>query len=640
MATWYRQFLERLGGIQQATSQAEVVNKWLARLAKPEKPGQQAVDPSSPSITLPTSAVAQAFLAAKDPGEASTSMMLHQHVIPILVSVADQPDVCAQVFAHYRKLAAMPQPVNGGRSPGEDSYESQLLAAFIQQVDPNRTAQGRSFAPLVAIFQSEAGSTVVPGQGLTSVLTSVFAATRSDVSPGVRSLLETPATPGKDAIAALLLAPSAPYRQGGRTVYGMRLSNLTEMAKVNGWPRTASALSGNDAEIVQQLIADDSAPVGLRLLAAGAAPLDTDETVSIVVNLAITAFDQGAQLPAETLFSLIDSHLEREPEEADPDWKKTGRRLLHGAVQSLQPGSITAEQFIGMLYAAGKVGYSSKRVQMRFGQFFAHEPWLLGMLVKSRLFAAARQQLQSRLGQMQMPQVPPPAGTMVIPSGNVQSRSIMTLPDGRRRITEGYDTGEEVVYIEDQSGNRTIESGGGGGGGGPVGPVVFDDSLASAIPDFVPTIEDPELASLAELILLATPDAADEETLIESDGNDEDEDAKPAPPVVKESGVRQRVIAAAGRIAEAKVDNPFIEERILGSLLPSLWNCLPCASGFHNTVAVSTSSPWRCSRMTISSNRASASSRPIWKRPSCISRTNLPPSWNHCSPRKRGMTIG
>jgi hypothetical protein len=188
--------------------------------------------------------------------------------------------------------------------------------------------------------------------------------------------------------------------------------------------------------------------------------------------------------------------------------------------------------------------------------------------VKSRLFAAARQQLQSRLGQMQMPQVPPPAGTMVIPSGNVQSRSIMTLPDGRRRITEGYDTGEEVVYIEDQSGNRTIESGGGGGGGGPVGPVVFDDSLASAIPDFVPTIEDPELASLAELILLATPDAADEETLIESDGNDEDEDAKPAPPVVKESGVRQRVIAAAGRIAEAKVDNPFIEERILAILAP------------------------------------------------------------------------
>ena len=565
LVAWYRQFTEQLGGIQQATSEAEVVNKWLARLSKPEATSPQGGDPSSPpSIPRPssTSATALAFLAAKEPGEASTSMMLHQHVIPILVSVADQPEVCAQVFDHYRKLAAMPQPENQGRSPGEDSYESQLLAAFILQVDPNRTAQGRSFAPLVAIFQSEAGRTVVPGQALHSVLTSVFAADSSDVSPGIRAFLETTATPEKDTIAALLLAPSAPYRQEGRTVYGMRLSNLAETAEANGWSRTASALSGDIAEIMGQLIADDSAPVGLRLLATGAVPLDTAESVSMVVNLAIAAFDQGVPLPPETLFGLINSHLQREPDEAGPEWKTTGRRLLHGAVQSLQPGGISAEQFISMLDAAGKVGYSSIRVQSRFGQYFAHEPWLLGMLVKSRQFAAARQQLQSRLGQMQMPQVPPPPGTLVMPTGNVQSRSIMTLPDGRNRITEGYDTGQEVVYIEDQSGNRTIESG--GGSGGAVGPVAFDDALAAAIPDFVSTIEDPGLASLAELILLATPDAAEEETLIDSD---DDEDANPAM-VVKESGVRQRVIAAAGRIAETKVDNPFLEERILAILAP------------------------------------------------------------------------
>ncbi|MEZ5326769.1 MAG: hypothetical protein R3F19_17110 [Verrucomicrobiales bacterium] len=557
LAAWFSQFLERQGGIQRKTPQMDSVNKWVASLAKPQKAGD---NPGDQAVT--TSAMAQAFLEAKNPGEASTSMQLHQHVVPILVSVADQPDVCARVFTHYRKLAAMPQRVGGRRSPGEDSYESQVLAAFVQQVEPNRTAQGRSFAPLVAIFQSEAGRTVVPGQALNSMLSSVFAATRSDVSPGIGAFLEAAATPEKDTIAALLLAPSAPYRQRGRTVYGIRLSNLAEMAKANGWSRTASALSGNEAELVTQLIADDSAPVGLRLLATAATPLDTDETISMVVNLAITAFDQGGQLPPEGLFALIDSYLQREPDDANPEWERIGRRLLHGAVQSLQPGSITAEQFIGMLSAAGKVGYSSRRVQMRFGQNFAREPWMLAMLVKFRQFAAARQQLQSQLAQMQMPQVPPPAGTAVIPSGNVESRSINTLPDGRRRITEGYDTGEQIVYIEDQFGNRTIE----GTGGGAAGPVAFDESLATTIPDFVATIEEPGLAALAELILLATPDPGKENEVV--DLEDGDEDAEPAPPVVEESGVRQRVIAAAERIADQKVDNPFIEERILSILAP------------------------------------------------------------------------
>ncbi|MGK0188092.1 MAG: tetratricopeptide (TPR) repeat protein [Verrucomicrobiales bacterium] len=561
MIAWYQTFISSQGRANRSSSQSRAVSAWIKRATAPPvvATGQNKVQPdgtdvadngqSTPAVpTLPVSALAETFLAAKNPAEASQKAVLHQHVIPVLVSVSEDPAACAKVFAHYKKLAAMPQVYTTGRSSGEDSYDSQLLAAFISQVDPSRSARGASFAPLVAIFDSEAGRVTIPGSQLISTLATTYAATRSDVSPGVRVVLEQQATPKMDEVAALLLTASAPYRLGGKTVYGMRLNGLAELAAKNGWVQTATVLQGESAEEFSELVLLESAPVGLRLLAASAMPMQSVKSIEALVELVLAAFEQGAVLPADVSCSVIESFISNTQQQPEPEWKLKARQLLHGTVQSLPQGSqLTADQFMVLLHAAEKIGYSSRRVQMRFGMNFGQQPWFLAMLVKHRQFAAARQHLKSQLPQMQLPQIPTASGAPAIPTGNVISRSTSNRSDGTRRITEEFESGQEVTYIEDQFGNRTVENN--SNGNGNTSPVTFDSQLAAAIPDFVQTIEDPGLQGLAELILLATPDA--------------DKESK-----VGESGVRQRMIAVASRVANTAVENPFIEERILSLLAP------------------------------------------------------------------------
>lgn len=550
LVSWYQTFLANEGRVMGSSSQARAVSKWIARVTAPperaettnDQPGVPPAAPPQPVIPL----TVEGFLATETPAEASTSSLLHQHVLPILVAAAGDPDLCARVFAHYKKLAAMPQVVSSGGSSNEEANDSQLLAGFVSQVDPPRSASGASFAPLVAIFSSEAGQTLVPGEGLNSIIASTYAATRSDVSPGVRQLLEKKATLQNDAVAALLLAASAPYRHGGQTVYGMRLHGLADLAGSNGWARTEKVLKSTIGETFEDLVSLETGPVGLRLLVASAPPASSANASSLV-DLALVALNQGGTLPGPLLWGLLENEILGREGSFNEDRKQSARKLMHGVVQSLPPGtSLTPDQFISLLEAAEKVGYSSRRVQLRFGMSFVRQPWFLALLVKHGQFAAARQHFKSQLLTMQLPRVPASGGAEALPTGRVISRSISSLPDGTRRVTEDYDSGQRVTFIEDSFGNRTLA----GSQGGANSPVTFDDQLGAAIPEFVKTLPDPGLSLLAELILLATPDAS---------SSDDDPE---------ESGIRSRIIAALNRLPSEPVANPFIEERILSILGP------------------------------------------------------------------------
>ena len=583
LAAWYEQVGSEQGGGSLVTSYTRAVRSWIAEVNAPPKTasatsdrgnGQRskgtaggtesgAVSPSPARVAV--SSIAQAFLDAKSPTDVSTSIPLHQHVLPILVTSVENPDLCARIFAHYKALAALPQQVRSGGSQGEDSVESELLASFITQVDPRRSAKGRSFAPLVAIFSSEAGRLVMPGQALSSALASTFAGGRSDVSPGVRAVLSEQATPERDLAAALLLAGGIENRS--ESVYGMRMARLSDLAVSNGWAATGGVLAADNPSVVSNLVNRDSAPIGLRLLAAGSGLEGSFESRTVVAKLAVAAFDEGASLPATVMLPFLEVYLSLGEQQGGGEWKTTARRFLHCLVQSLNPSGITAERFIGLMEAAGKTGYSGRRVMLRFGQGFTQQPWMMAMLVKHGQFAEARKLLRSRLGQMQLPQVPAARGAgLELPTGNVVSRSISTRSDGTRRITEGYDDGREITFIEDQFGNRTVEGTAGAGGGGPV---TFDDELGAAIPEFVKTLKDPGLGALAELILLAAPDPSPEtKSRNLGRGVRIRQEPEPTEAAEEESGVRRRVMNAAARIAGIKIDNPFIEERVLSILAP------------------------------------------------------------------------